>query len=137
MTEVSVLSPDVVALREASKLLRHLSLPAVPGETVKAAQRRVHRHLRSWSFNRVRDLWRPDPRARVRAHELEELRRMASRKRAAEQSAIADLRELEARIARLEQILANTDPEMHGPSLAAARHQRGLALRALGARDRS
>jgi len=135
MTESSSIVSEVALLREASRLIRRLALPCAPGESVKASQRRVHRHLKTWTFNRVRDLWRPDPRARVRAHEIEALR-MAAEKRLADRSAVAELRELQTRIARLERLLLATDPAFHSPSVAALGQQRSELMRAVGTRSR-
>jgi len=135
MEEISEMTSDAL-LREASSLLRSLAAPAVAGESIKACQLRVHRRLKTWSPNRVRDLWRPDPRARVQAHEIEQLRQAAAKRRA-DNEAGAELRELKSRIERLENLLLNSDPEMHRPDLAALGQLRGEAVRALGPRDRS
>jgi hypothetical protein len=93
---------------------------------VKACQRRVYRRLKTWSFNRVRDVWRPDPRIRVRAHEIEQLR-SAAVKGHADEAALADLRTLQQRIERLEQVLTASNSTKRSPRVAAARHHdRGL-----------
>ena len=137
--EFSVLSSEGVALsplREASRLIRLLAGPIEAGESVKALQRRVHRRLKTWTFNRVRDVWRPDPRITVRAHEVAHLQ-AAVEKHRVDRAALADLRALQRRIERLEQVLAITDAEMHSPSIAAARHQHREILRAAGFPRRS
>jgi hypothetical protein len=126
MLENSVVVSDVALLREASRLLRRLAQPSTAGESVKACQRRVYRRLKTWTFNRVRDVWRPDPRIRVRAHEIEQLR-MAAERRHADEAALADLRALQQRIERLERVLAASNPTKRSPRLIAARpRDRGL-----------
>lgn len=136
MSENSVVMSDVALLREASRLLRRLARPSVPGESVKASQRRVHRRLKTWSFNRVRDVWRPDPRIRLRAQEIEQLR-TAAMNQGADDAAKADLRALQRRIERLEQLLATSDTKKSGPAVAAARNRDSEALRAMGLRART
>lgn len=135
MSDFSVVSADNALLREGSRLLRQIARPVEAGDSVKACQRRVHRLLKSWSFNRVRDLWRPDPRVRIKAREIEQLRALA-RQRSADAAAVTDLRELRDRIERLEQLLAN-NPPLSGTGSAEARRQRGMAVRVLGAGGRS
>lgn len=139
MSEISAVSSEGVALsplREASRLIRRLAGPIEAGESVKALQRRVHRRLKTWTFNRVRDVWRPDPRITVRAHEVAHLQAVTEKHRA-DRAALADLRALQWRIERLEQVLAVIDPEMHRPSIAAARQRHREILRAAGLPRRS
>jgi hypothetical protein len=136
VSDISAVSSDVALLREGSRLLRQLARPVEGGDSVKKCQRRVYRLLKTWSFNRVRDLWRPDPRIRIKAREIEQLRALA-RQRSNDAAVVTDLRALQHRIERLEQLLEITDPAMHSPSLAAARQHRSEVVRALGPRDRS
>jgi hypothetical protein len=131
-SEVSV----ALILDEASQLMRALARPLEPGESVKSLQRRVHRRLRTWSWNRVCDIWRADPRVKVRAHEIEQLRR-ENAQRQSDQASRSELQTLRSRIDRLEAYLRATDPAFFGPQLDALGSQRRETLRALGARDRS
>jgi hypothetical protein len=96
-TESSVMS----AMAEASGLLRQIAGPGEPGELKKVAFARALRKLRgaSWTYNRVRDLWRQEPRARVSAEELNELRHAAGAREKAERD------ELAIRVEALEQQL--------------------------------
>jgi hypothetical protein len=120
MSENSVVASDVALLREACRLLRRLAQPSIAGESVKACQRRVYRRLKTWTFNRIRDVWRPDPRIRVRAHEIEQLR-MAAEVRGGER-ALADLRTLQQRIEKLEQLLTASNSTSSRRYLASSRH---------------
>src|SRR5262249_39750030 len=61
---------------EASSLVRRLALPAPAGDTTKAAISRAHRVLKTWTWNRVRDVWHADPRIRASAEELDQLRQL-------------------------------------------------------------
>jgi hypothetical protein len=61
---------------EASELVRWLALPAPAGDTTKAAISRAHRILKTWTWNRVRDVWHADPRISVSADELDQLRNL-------------------------------------------------------------
>jgi hypothetical protein len=108
------------ALCEARDLIRQIAEPCPAGDKTKAALRRVHHILhKTWSFNRVRDVWNADPRIRVRGDELDELRKVAAaRRKETHQKAAADeLSELRARIDRLEYLLAKTAPgaRIHAP----------------------
>jgi hypothetical protein len=77
---------DMSFTSEASDLL---GVIAGAGGTKKERQLRAWRRLSSqfpfstWSFNRVHDLYTCDPRARVRAQEIEELRTVAGIERRA------------------------------------------------------
>jgi hypothetical protein len=61
---------------EASELIRRLALPVPPGDTTKAAISRAHRILKTWTWNRVRDVWHADPRISLSADELDQLRNL-------------------------------------------------------------
>jgi hypothetical protein len=61
---------------EASSLVRQLALPAPAGDTAKSAISRAHRVLKTWTWNRVRDVWHADPRISVSADELHQLRNL-------------------------------------------------------------
>ena len=61
---------------EASSLVRQLALPAPAGDTTKFAISRAHRALKTWTWNRVRDVWHADPRISVSAEELDQLRNL-------------------------------------------------------------
>lgn len=118
-TERSVMS----ASAEAASLLRQVAGSGEPGELKKAAWGRAYRRLSgAFTFNRVKDLWRCEPRARVSADELEILRRKAG-----EQSGAKD--ELGERIARLEAWAARSDPQFYSAHVAALRDLAGRGRR--------
>jgi hypothetical protein len=121
------------SLREASRLLRQIARPIEAGDSVKACQRRAHRLLKSWSFNRVRDLWRPDPRVRIKAHEIEQLRTLARQTRD-DGMAAAVVRELRDRIERLEKLVAANLPKVDRARDHEVRYRGDQALRSGGAR---
>jgi hypothetical protein len=100
---------------EAALLIRQLALPAPAGDSTKAAIYRVHRILNTWTWNRVRDVWHADPRIRVSADELNQLRELVRDRKVGGSAAWddglgfreriaaveAELRELRALVARL------------------------------------
>lgn len=100
---------------EASNLIRQLPEPC--DRTVAAKQHRIYRILKTWSRNRIRDVWRAEPRIRISHAEMQQLRDEARRKRnEADQN---DTRELFERLAALEQYLAQVDPAFHRYSVQA------------------
>jgi hypothetical protein len=114
----------MTALVEASDLLRQIAGPGEPGELKKQAWGRALRKLQgaNWTYNRVRDLWRQEPRARVSADELTELRQAAKRPEAGASDDL--LARLECIEARLNQI----DPDFHRAQIDSLRS----SVRALG-----
>lgn len=110
----------VTALAEAQTLIRALAEPSPAGESIKAALRRVGRKLPQWSSNRVRDVWNADERIRIRADELDELREA---NRANEKAAKNELVSLRERLARLESLLVQTDPDFFSPQIDQLRQQ--------------
>jgi hypothetical protein len=123
---------EMSALSEASYLLREIAGPGEAGELKKAAWSRAMRKLSGrWTYNRVRDLWREERRARVSAEELAELRRIAGAK-AGNDKALAD--DLEKRLDVVERMLfamAQQDQEFVGEMLNSLRSSVG-ALRRSG-----
>lgn len=129
--EVSSMS----ALVEAQAMLRRVAEPVPAGDCTKAAMLRAWRSVNaycqrtgipSWSFNRVRDVWRPDPRIRVRADEINTLRQLLRQRRQEKQDQavrheLSELRQVKQRLAILEDRLAALDQEFHQPSIAALR----------------
>jgi hypothetical protein len=91
-------------LDEAKTLI--VQIAGVQG-TVKERLHRATRRLGSFSLNRIRDLYYADPRVRVSADELLELRRVATGFDGAEPSEVEELRErveyLEALVRQLMQ----------------------------------
>ncbi|MBN8957641.1 MAG: hypothetical protein J0H17_13890 [Rhizobiales bacterium] len=94
----------MTTITEASSLIRRLAEPAPPGDSVKAAMRRAWRKLPDWSANRIRDVWHAEKRVRLRAEELEHLRKATAQEKAAKD----ELQELRARVKRLECLLENS-----------------------------
>lgn len=110
----------VTALVEAQTLIRALAEPSPAGESIKAALRRVGRKLPNWSNNRVRDVWNADDRIRIRADELDELRAAKNQNEKAAKNELVSLRE---RLARLESLLVQADPDFFEPQLDQIRQQ--------------
>lgn len=119
MSEISS-ERKVTALAEAQTLIRALAEPSPAGEKIKAALRRVSRKLPNWSNNRIRDVWNADERIRIRADELDELREA---NRANEKAAKNELVSLRERLARLESLLVQTDPDFFSPQIDQLRQQ--------------
>lgn len=124
-------------LSEAQALVRALAEPRQAGDTVKAAIGRAARALRHWSYSRVASLWYADPRARVTADEMDTLRRLTQDRRKNDQAASNDLGELRARLARIERLLSEIDPDSLGADRAVVRENHRLAVRASGGGDRA
>lgn len=118
---------STATLNEASDLLRALAGNRRADESMKAVLRRVRRKLTGWKPSRVRDVWYRDPRIKLRAGEIEQLRSLVDRK-AEDKAAANELAELRNRISRLETLLERSDPTFHRETLGALRSQR----RALG-----
>lgn len=119
-----------VALREASDLLRQLAGESRPGESVKSIFWRLGRHqLKTWKPSRIRSIWYEDPRAKIRAEELAQLKALAEPERASPNE-LEELRSTVARLARYESLLERIDAEFFGPEVSASRdhvgHARGL-----------
>jgi len=114
-TERSVMS----ASAEAADLLRQIAGKGEPGETKKAAWLRAFRKLRGdWTFNRVKDLWRQEPRARVSAEELTQLRTVAKQSTGGGDDILARTADaLENVAARLDRL----DSDFFGPDVSSLR----------------
>ncbi|MGJ5022349.1 hypothetical protein [Bradyrhizobium oligotrophicum] len=93
----------VATLDEASALLRQIAGRRHADESVKGVLRRLQRKLSDWSPGRIKDVWYRDPRIRVRAEEVEQLRALARPADAIEAS--DELTELRTRVSRLEHLL--------------------------------
>lgn len=100
---------------EASSLLRDLVAPPYPGESVKALIGRAARRS-GLTFIRAKKLWYGEVRDNaIRAEEMDALRRAARVKQdEAESGLIGELRELRARLARLETRLAQDGASVAG-----------------------
>lgn len=124
---------QATSLDEAATLLRQVAGQRQAGESLKAVFRRLNRKLTGWSDNRIRDIWRCDPRIKIRADEIEQLRRLAEPRVKAEAShELEELRATVARLARYEGLLQRLDEEFYGPQISAARDQISEASRLLG-----
>lgn len=121
------------ALDEAADLLREIAGERRSDESLKAVLRRVGRRLSDWSENRIADIWRRDPRVRVRAEEVEQLRALVDR-RAVKGTAdeLKELRSTVARLAKYEALLERIDADFYGAEIAATRDQIGQARGVLG-----
>jgi hypothetical protein len=115
----------VSVLVEAQSLIRSLAEPAPAADKVKAAIRRAHRKLPTWTPNRVRDVWNADRRISIRGAEIDELRAAVAARKREEKAASNELREFRERLARLEAALLSTDKDFHRETLTALREQAG------------
>jgi hypothetical protein len=135
MTEVSDKMTErkgMSASLEAATLLRQIAGHGEPGETRKAAWLRAYRRLSGqWTFNRVKDLWRQEPRARVSADELNELR-AAAQKTEAKDEVLARLESVEQMLRALASRMPQ-DADFYGSH---ADTLRGVASR-VGRQDHS
>lgn len=136
MTEVSANQAENGGKRvsaEAAALIRRVAEPRPVGDSTKAAMLRAWRRLGTWTFNRVKDVWKADQRIRVRAEEMDQLR-AATR---ADKDAVDELAELRARIARLERLLVAADQGAPGADFDTGRDQLLEADGEIGAKDRA
>lgn len=104
------------AAAEARELIGDIAGPMEMGGKIKAAIAAVARKT-GIAERRVRGLWNKE--RVVRAEELDALRRAARAKEKAEHD--AEMAELWAYVARLEERLAVADADFHGPSREALR----------------
>ena len=126
IAERSVMSASV----EASMLLRQIAGNGEPGETKKAAWSRAYRRLRgSWTFNRVKDLWRQEPRAKVSADELNQLRVAAKQSAGAHQDVLARLESVEQMLRALASRMPQ-DADFYGAHADTLRNVAGRVGRA-------
>ena len=107
--------------------LRELSEPWPSGSKVKAAIDRAARAA-GLGYWRASDIWYGKAR-RIEAFERDLVAAALERKR--KEAARNELHELRTRLARLESLLAQSDPDFHRPTIAASREQ----LRAMGGTD--
>ena len=105
-------------LDEAAALLRTIAGTRQADESLKAVLRRLQRKLSDWTPNRVKDVWHRDPRIRIRAEEVEQLRALAQPEATEAQD---ELTELRYRIARLERLLEAANAPLHREAAAAPR----------------
>lgn len=108
---------------EAQSLIRSLAEPCPAGDSVKAAIVRAWRKLPNWTFNRVIDVWKADPRIAIKADEIDQLRSVARKRE--EKAASHELTELRERLARLERLLVSSDEDFHRETIAQVRQQAG------------
>jgi hypothetical protein len=129
-----VLDMRTVSLDEASGLLRQIAGNRRSDESLKAVFRRLERKLSNWSDNRIRDVWHRDPRVRLRAEEVDQLRGLAEQRSAGakEMNELEELRSTVARLAKYESLLQRIDAEMFGPEISATRDHIGQARGLLG-----
>ena len=116
---------EMNALAEANSLVHGA---AGPGGSSKERVLRAARALSGLSFSRVRDLFYADPRCRVRADELDYLRRVSAARQ--KEAAKNEYAELVARIERVEALL-RADPDFYRPQTDALRQMAGLSRRAM------
>lgn len=121
----------VSSIVEASFLVRRIALPAQIGDTIKRQIDRASRRIPFWSASRVKDVWYADPRIRIGADELADLRDIA-RDEAAAREARNEFRQLQDRIARIEAALGVSDPEFHSDAIDALRQSSGGEDRSVG-----
>lgn len=117
------------SLAEASHLVR-----AIGGGAGSLKEQRIKawRKLSArFSWNRIVDLHRGEPRARVSADELR-LLRAARAEQEAEREGRNEFRAIVERIARIEARLLSIDPDFHSASVAAFRE----SVAGLGGEDR-
>jgi len=104
-------------LSDPAKWLRELSEPWGDGENVKSAIDRAAK-LAGLKYWRAFDIWYRKAR-RVEGFEIEQIAAAIEAKN--EKDARNELRDLKARITRMESLLAQGDTHFHSPSISHAR----------------
>jgi hypothetical protein len=105
-------------VKAAQTALREIAGPRLAGDPIKAVIDRLSRQT-GLGYSRTYEIWygrvpRLDPREQLQiAEALEKKRRSVARN---------ELAELRARMARLETLLASTDPDFHCETLTALRN---------------
>ena len=94
------------ALREASVLVRQIASP----KTGKAAILRATRKLKTWTYNRVKDVYYADPRIRISGDEIDYLRAIALAKKNEEYSNEHSIAELRKQLQIMAAHLSRIDP---------------------------
>lgn len=108
-------------MTDTTVMLRELSEPWPSGGRVKAAIDRAARRA-GLSYWRAFDIWYGKAR-RIEDFERVQIAEAVETKR--KEAARNELHELKTRLARLESLLVQTDPDFHGESVAALRDHRG------------
>lgn len=109
------------ATLEAARLIREVA-PARDGENVKSRISTAANRLR-WKWSRARSVWHADGRLRIRAEELDQLRKHTEK--AEMKAASNELQELRDTVARLMGRLDRIDADFYGPTTDALRDQVG------------
>lgn len=104
-------------MSDPAKWLRELSEPWPSGELVKSAIDRAAK-LSRLGYWRAFDIWYGKAR-KVEAYEIEQIANAIEAKN--EKDGRNELRELKARLARIESLLASGDSHFHSPSIDHAR----------------
>ena len=110
---------DVNTPKSVGKALQELAEPSARGDRVKAAIERAAR-LSGLSYWRTFDLWYAKTR-RIEDYEITAINDALLKKRATETR--NELSELRLRLARLESLLVQTDPEFHRETVDLVRTQ--------------
>lgn len=104
-------------MSDPAKWLRELSEPWSDGEKIKTAIDRAAK-LTGLNYWRAFDIWYGKAR-RIEGFEIEQIAKAIEAKN--EKDARNELRDLKARITRMEALLASGDSHFHSPSIAHAR----------------
>jgi hypothetical protein len=103
---------------EARRLLRELAGPCDSDRFTKTIMRRLQKKL-PWTNNRIKDIWRGDPRVTIRAEEVECLRAYLNHEGAGERMGAAEFENLQAQIAyltkRMDALSAHLDSQNNRP----------------------
>ena len=100
-------------LCEASVLVRQIGAP----ETGEAALLRVTRRLKTWTYNRVKDVYYADTRVRISGDEIDYLRAVARDKKNEELSSESSIVELRKQLKIVATHLSRIDPTFHYPEI--------------------
>lgn len=113
------------SLVEASQLIEAIAgRSSSKGELRRKAWRKVAKHF---TWNRISDLHRREPRARPSGDEIKILRAAARQQEEAEREGRREYREVMDWLARLEARLDAIDPDFHRSEVAALREGFGMA----------
>jgi hypothetical protein len=109
----------VSTLAEASFLVRRIAEPCPAGDSAKAAIARAHRRLKTWTHNRVVDVWKSDRRIKISADEIEQLRIVARMKEEEARAVDPSIQELRIQLAYVQERLSRLDKDFYAEATQA------------------
>lgn len=115
MSDFQPEKPEMSEVAFASEMLRERIAPPGIAPSVKERVSKAARALR-WSYSRTRDVWYRDPRVSIKPRELRDIARLTGVEYGRQ-----ELTEIDALIAKADNLVMGGDPDFHSAFVAAAR----------------